>query len=95
MTAPQAAVQVGAKQPRANKKLLIVLAVVIVLALASQVFPSVLGGGGAVKPFNPSTVFHHKAAAPATSGTSTGSPTLTGRPARDPFAPPPGVVVPH
>ena len=88
MTAPQAVVRVGAKAPRLNKKLLIVLGVVIVLALASQVFPSLLGGGsGAVKAFQPSTYFHHtKVTTPTTPGAN--NPSIAVRPTRDPFAPP-------
>jgi hypothetical protein len=84
VTAPQAIVHIGAK-PKTNKKLFIVLGVVIVLVFAMRVMPSLMGGGAAVKPFTPSSVFHaHRVVAPATSGSGI----VVTRPSRDPFAPP-------
>ena len=86
MTAPQAVVRLGGK-PKTNKKLFIVLAVVIVLVLAMRVLPSLMSAGGAVKTFQPSSVFHaHKATPVANNNGNTG---IIVRPARDPFAPPP------
>ncbi|HWW53751.1 MAG TPA: hypothetical protein VNY84_08275 [Acidimicrobiales bacterium] len=85
MTAPQAIVHIGAK-PKTNKKLFIVLGVVIVLVLAMKVLPSMMSVGGAVKKFQPSSIFHaHK---PTPAATTNGNATVVVRPARDPFAPP-------
>ena len=86
----------AAAKPRAvNPKLLILLGVIVVLALGLRLVPSLLGGGGGVAPFRPSTALHlHKAlTAPAGSGSGS-SGAATSRPARDPFAPPPGFA-PH
>jgi hypothetical protein len=90
VTAPQAVIHVGAK-PKANKKLFVLLGVVIVLVIALKAAPSLLGGGaGAVKTFHPSSVFHLRPA--TTVPPSSGGPALAVRPSRDPFAAPPGVV---
>lgn len=92
MTAPQAIVRIGAR-PKTNKKLFIVLGVVIVLVLAMKVLPSMLSTGGAVKTFQPSSIFHaHK---PIAATATNGNAATVGRPPRDPFAPPPAVVVSH
>jgi hypothetical protein len=92
VTAPQAVVHLGAR-PKTNKKLFIVLGVVIVLVLAMKVLPSMMGGGGAVKAFQPSSIFHAHKAVP-TAPTNGNSATVV-RPLRDPFAPPAGAVVSH
>jgi hypothetical protein len=71
-----------------NRKLLYVLGVVIVLALALKVVPGLLGGGGHAARVQPRIAFH--LATPGVGKASPGSNAPIGRPARDPFATPPG-----
>lgn len=84
----------GAK-PKPNPILLGVLGVIGVVGLARVAMPSLFGGGGtkAVASFPAPLTNRHlvpRITASKTGAGSTAATTVPGRPARDPFTPPPG-----
>jgi hypothetical protein len=81
------------KSAAPNKLLLAVLGVVIALALAFKLVPSLVGGGAGVSPLQPLGTFHLQRPGTAAT-TNAGSTGPVGRPARDPFGAPPGFAAP-
>jgi len=79
----------SARSSRPNRALTVVLAVVALAAVVRFLLPSVVGGG-AIHTIKPIVVPHHLARKLPAAPAGPGSAVLITRPARDPFAPPPG-----